>query len=233
MASVADLYALQELDLALAANRTELADIESRLGETEELREARRLVDERKQELRQAEKRAKEAEFEADEQRRKIEPVEQKLYRGTITNPKELEDLQHDLESLQRRRSELDERALQTLDEVEGAQRALAEAEQTQRDVAGEFDAEQEALAARRSELERQNEELESRRAEQFVRVDGELLSLYEKIGPRRGGRAVAKVEGGACGGCRISLPVNVLQRARSGAGIVQCSSCERILYVT
>lgn len=233
MTSVSDLFALQELDLVLASDRAELGDIESRLGETDELREARRLVDERKQELRAAEKRAKEAEFEADEQRRRIEPVEHKLYRGGITNPKELEDLQRDLESLQRRRAELDERALQALDELDAAQRALEEAEQARREVAGQFDADQEALAGRRAELDREMADLEARRAEQLQRVDGELLSFYERIGPRRGGRAVAKVEGGACGGCRISLPVNVLQRARSGSGIVQCSSCERILYVT
>jgi predicted nucleic acid-binding Zn-ribbon protein len=49
----------------------------------------------------------------------------------------------------------------------------------------------------------------------------------------RRQGRAVAKVERGMCGGCRISLPMTVLQKARSGLDVVQCVSCERILYVS
>jgi len=44
---------------------------------------------------------------------------------------------------------------------------------------------------------------------------------------------SVAKVEGGACQGCRISLPMNLLQKARSGNSLVQCSSCERVLYLT
>jgi predicted nucleic acid-binding Zn-ribbon protein len=37
---------------------------------------------------------------------------------------------------------------------------------------------------------------------------------------------------GGACSGCRISLPMNLIQRAR-GDELVQCVNCERILYVT
>jgi predicted nucleic acid-binding Zn-ribbon protein len=35
------------------------------------------------------------------------------------------------------------------------------------------------------------------------------------------------------CQGCRISLPMSVLQRARTGVSVVQCVSCERILLLT
>jgi predicted nucleic acid-binding Zn-ribbon protein len=230
---LAALFALQEIDLALSRDRKELEDIESRFGETDELRDARRLVAERKQELRSAESREKDAEYEADEQRRKIEPVEERLYRGGLTNPKELEDLQAELESLQRRRETLDERALAALDEVEVAQRALDEADAILRQIAGDFDTEQEEMHERRSGLEREIAELEARRTQDSGAIDSELLTLYERIAKKRQGRGIAKVEGGACGGCHISLPMNVLQRARGSAAITQCSSCERILYVT
>jgi predicted nucleic acid-binding Zn-ribbon protein len=42
----------------------------------------------------------------------------------------------------------------------------------------------------------------------------------------------VAHVERGMCKGCRITLPMSVLQKARAGVGLVQCVSCERILLV-
>jgi predicted nucleic acid-binding Zn-ribbon protein len=233
MTSIAGLFALQQIDLELRADRAELEEIESRFGETDELRDARRLVDEKKQALRTAEKSEKEAEYEADEQRRKIQPVEEKLYKGRVTNPKELEDLQKDLDSLQRRREVLDERALAALDEVEAAQHVLEQAEDALRALAGEFDAGQEEMQGRRSELERQLRELEERRAAGAQALDADLLALYERIAKKRQGRGVAKVEGGTCGGCRISLPMNVLQRARNSANLIQCSSCERILYVS
>jgi predicted nucleic acid-binding Zn-ribbon protein len=64
--------------------------------------------------------------------------------------------------------------------------------------------------------------------------VDPKTLSFYDALRAKHQGRAVAKVERGTCGGCRISLPMSLLQRARSGSHVmVQCSSCERILYVS
>jgi len=70
-------------------------------------------------------------------------------------------------------------------------------------------------------------------RREQSGVVDAGSARLYEALRSSRQGMAVAKVERGICQGCRITLPVSVLQKARSGAVIVQCSSCERILYVS
>ncbi|MEX0785031.1 MAG: hypothetical protein WD939_00190 [Dehalococcoidia bacterium] len=233
MTSAAELYALQELDLALQANRSELADIEERLGESEEVVAAGRLLEERQQALREAEKQFKEREFEADELREKIDPVEKRLYEGGVQNPKELEGLQQDLEMLRRRRSQLEDLALAAMDAVELAQAAVDEARSAFQAAAGDKASEQEELHAREAVLNNEVAELEVRRAAQAERIDEGAMRLYDQLVSTRQGRAVAKVEGGACGGCRISLPMNLLQRARSGATQVQCSSCERILYVS
>ena len=89
MTSIAELYALQELDLALEADRATLTDVESRLGEQEELVEARRTAAEQEAALRAAEKEFKEREWNTDELQKKIEPLERRLYGGRIANPKE------------------------------------------------------------------------------------------------------------------------------------------------
>ena len=72
MTSIAELYRLQEVDLALQAARDDLTDVQSRLGEPEELIEARRAAEERQEALRVAEKDFKERDWEADEQRRTL-----------------------------------------------------------------------------------------------------------------------------------------------------------------
>jgi predicted nucleic acid-binding Zn-ribbon protein len=233
MTSVAELYALQELDLALVAARAALEDVRARLGEAGEVSEARRLEAERREELRAAEHRFKEREFETDELRRKIEPLETRLYEGSVRNPKELQDLQQDIDSLRRRRGELEDAALEAMEALEAAQAALDQAARDLREREERHRAEQEELTARRSELEREIGALEARRAEGAAAIDSTLIGLYDRLAAGRGGRAVAKVEGGACQGCRISLPMNLIQRARAGGEPVQCSSCERILYVS
>ena len=55
-------------------------------------------------------------------------------------------------------------------------------------------------------------------------------LGVYESLRTLKQGRAVARIEQGACQGCRISLPTHVVQRARGGTVLVHCPSCERIL---
>ena len=231
--SIAELYTLQELDLALDADRASLVDAESRLGESEEVVEARLAMAERQDALRSAEREFKEREWDADEVRRKIEPLERRLYEGSVRNPKELEDLQQDVESLKRRRSELEDRALGAMEALEQAQQAMTEAQRRLEDLTGSYETEQEELRGRLVSLKEEIGVLEGRRIEQAARINGSLLRLYEQLRATRQGRAVAKVEGGSCRGCRISLPVNLIQRARSGNDIVQCSSCERILYVS
>lgn len=233
MTSIAELYALQETDLAIEAARAALADIESHLGEAEELVAARERVGERRDEVRAAEKRFKEQEFQADEVTRKIEPLEKKLYEGSVRNPKELEDLQQDIESLKRRRGQLDDQALGAMEALEEAQQALRGAQLELEELERSLGEEQVQLHDRKQALERELSELEARRLEQAPEVDPSLMPLYGRLAAAKQGRAVAKVVGGACQGCRISLPMNLIQRARAGREVVQCSSCERILYVT
>ncbi|OGO53154.1 MAG: hypothetical protein A2148_11075, partial [Chloroflexi bacterium RBG_16_68_14] len=177
--------------------------------------------------------RFKEREWEADELRRKIEPLEKRLYQGTVQNPKELADLQRDVESLKRRRSELEDRALEAMEALEQAQQAFADAERELQEAEERQRIEQEELRGRRASLDGEITALEAERRQQASGIDERLVHLYDHLSATRQGRAVAKVEGGACSGCRISLPMNLLQRARTGNELVQCSSCERILYVS
>lgn len=232
MTAASELFALQEIDLSIANDRAAIADIESRLDEPEELVAARQLLQQRKEEQRQAEHAFKEHEFEADEQKRKIEPLEKKLYDGVGLTAKELSDLQADVESLKRRRSQLEDQALEAMEALEEAQRALAEADAEVGRLADQYGVEREDLGARRTELEEDVARLEQQRAEEASEIEGGLLALYERLRESKGGRAVAKIVGGACQGCRISLPMNIQQRARAGQTLVQCPSCERILYM-
>jgi hypothetical protein len=233
LTAIADLYALQELDLAIESRRAAIADTQSLLEEPEELAEARAAAEARRAALREAEAVFKDREYEADALRAKIEPLERKLYAGSVLNPKELADLQKDIESLKRHRSELEDRALEAMEALEGAQREAADAEERLREMTKRYQDDKGNALSRAEVLEQELADLEGRRAERAATVEPGLMQLYDRLAAIRQRRAVAKVEGGACQGCRISLPTNLIQRARSGNAVVQCSSCERILYVT
>ncbi len=232
MTTAAELFALQETDLATDSTVTRLADVEAQLGETEELVSARELVDQSRVRAKEIQRRQKEMDLDAAEVREKAARIEGKLYGGTVKSPKELEDFQADLTSLQTQLRKREDSLLEVMLELEEAEVALKEAEEALAQTEGSWKAEQASLSDTQATLKEELTELEAKRSRQLDGMDRAALSLYETLGERRQGTAIAVVERGLCQGCRIALPMSILQKARAGAGLVQCVSCERILLV-
>jgi len=233
MAISAELHALQEIDLAIDAAQTTLAAVEERLGETEELAAARVAVGEHREALRSLRDSQKDIEWQVDDARSHLAAVESKLYGGTVRNPKELAGLNDDANMLKGQFRRREDELLNHMVGVEEQEVALRQAEAALTELEGRWRAEQADLLSQKERLEAELADLEGQRQEQSQRIDGPVLGLYDLLRERRQGRAVAKVERGMCQGCRISLPMSVLQKARSGFDVVQCVSCERILYVS
>ncbi len=124
MTSAGDLLALQEIDLNRDSRRALIADIDYRLVETEELIAARELVQTRESELASLQRRQRELEAGLTDMDAKVQPLETKLYSGSVRNPKELSALQHEVEGLKAKRGELDEEGLLNIDAVEAALKA-------------------------------------------------------------------------------------------------------------
>jgi uncharacterized protein len=233
MAAVADLLSLQDIDLELDKELARLSEIEEALGETEELTQARALVEERSQVVRALRTDQKDLELSVDEVRSKAAEIEKKLYSGAVKNPKELQDLDADLKSLKEETRRRDEKLLAKLVEVDEAEAALGEATESATTLENAWQSGQAELLDEKARIEPEAARLKALRDEEATHFERNLISLYNLLRERRGGRAVAKVERGMCQGCRISLPMSVIQRARSGNGLVQCVSCERILLFT
>ena len=233
MTSAAELYALQETELSLDRATVRLAEIEAELGESEELIEARQRAEEKRQVVVRLRSRQADMETDVDDARAKASGVEKKLYGGGVRNPKELEDLQADVTSLYGQIRKREDTLLAVLVELEEGEKELGEAESTRSAVEARWRAAQQALEVERASTEPEVARLREKRAKQSSGTDRAALNLYQLLRERRGGYAVAKVELGMCQGCRITLPMSILQKARTGLELVQCVSCERILVVS
>jgi predicted nucleic acid-binding Zn-ribbon protein len=232
MTSTADLWRLQETDTALDARRASLADAESRVGESDEVLALRSRADELRQRLRAAQTDQKDIDLEAEGLKARIGPAETKLYSGQIKNPKELADLQADIDQLKRHVRAVEDRDLEAMATVESIDNEA-------RKVAAELAALEAAWMSEQTELKDRIERLtgeiavlDAERGERADIIDTELLKRYEHVRRAHQGRAVAKLDRNLCTGCRISLPTNVVNKARaSGDSLVFCPNCERILY--
>ncbi len=233
MATAAELYALQEIDIALDQGVARLADIEAAMGETDELQEARQVIEERRQETDTLRSSQSELEWAVDEMRTKAADVEKKLYSGTVGSPKELSDLDADVKSLKNQLRTREDALLSLLLEIDESETALQQAQSQFDEIEAVWRREQDAFLREKDSIEPEVNRLNAERETESTGLDRAVLNLYQLLRDRRGGQAVAKLERGMCQGCRITLPSSVLQKARSGMGLVQCVSCERILMVS
>lgn len=162
----------------------------------------------------------------------KTKAEEEKLYSGTVANPKELAGIHREIESLKRRISGMEDTDLEVMEERESAEGDLArlqeEASALRREMA--------AAAARRDsalgETAGQLEEARAERGQWAPRIDPSLLGLYQELRVEKDGVAAAALAGGVCQGCHMRLPAQELERVRKAEGIVRCEECRRILVV-
>lgn len=231
MTWIHDLRRLQETDAALDIRRGSLADAEARLGESEDVMSVRARVEELDAALRFARGAQKDVEFEADDLKSKIAPAETKLYSGAIKNPKELADLQADIDQLKRHLSAVEDRDLEALTRLETAENEHRAANAELALMESAWAAEQADLAERTKRLAAEIAEYDAERLEQAAEVSPEHQRTYDHIRFARQGRALAKLDRNLCTGCRISLPTNIVNKARAGNVLIQCPNCERILH--
>jgi predicted nucleic acid-binding Zn-ribbon protein len=234
MTLIADLYALQEIDSQIDQRETALESLRSRPTDNEEIAEARAELAEHEAGLPDLESRHRDLELQAATQRGKCDAVETKLYSGSVTSPKELQDLQQDLDQLTRQRQAIEDELLTVLEQLEAKRAGAHAAREHLHRLEAEWAAQQTEAGAEEERLEAELSALGERRGAHVARIPAPPVTAYDRLRRRRKGVAVVKVERGACLGCRLTVPTVVLQRARSGMSPnpVQCPSCERMLYV-
>lgn len=154
---------------------------------------------------------------------------------GLITSPKDLERMQGELESLQRRITTLEDEELEVMARLEDAQQDL---DGFTAQVAA-ADERLTALAAARDEkLEALDAELASVDAERRPAADGlpaDLLALYDRLRESKGGVGAALLRARQCGGCRLTLDAHEIGEIRTKPEdeVVRCEECQRILVRT
>jgi predicted nucleic acid-binding Zn-ribbon protein len=119
------------------------------------------------------------------------------------------------------------ERMLDADDLTAALKRGEAELAKEQKDV----EAERRAMAAELSDLRAARERLGAERATIVAAMDKRTLAIFEQVASRRHGVAVAEARDGVCTICHVRLRPQVFNNIRRNAEIIQCDSCQRILY--
>jgi predicted nucleic acid-binding Zn-ribbon protein len=179
------------------------------------------------------EQRKVDADVEQVKARRKRD--QDRMDQGLISNPKDLERMQGELESLQRRITSLEDDELEVMARLEDAQQ---EVDSLTAQVA-EADERLAALTAARdektAELDRDLDQVAADRGPAVELIPADLLALYDKLRASKNGVAVGALRARECSGCRLSLDPTELAAIRAAAPdeVIRHDECQRILVRT
>lgn len=158
-----------------------------------------------------------------------------RLDAGTGMTSRDLSALQHELESLARRQSDLEEVEIEAMERQEAAEARLTELTAEQTRMQGEVDRVRAERDAALAELESERTSVAAPREELVGGIDDALIALYDRIRESSGGLAAAELKHGRCGGCRLELnPVDLGEIEKAPVDeVVRCEECRRILVRT
>ncbi len=137
----------------------------------------------------------------------------------------------HEIEAAQNDIKIREDRILEIMMESDelGAELKKSEAglKLSEKEIAGERAAMETEMATLRSALD----EASAARQKLAAEIDRRALAVFEQLAKGRKGLALAEARNGLCTICHVRLRPQVFNEIRRNAGIIQCDSCQRILY--
>jgi predicted nucleic acid-binding Zn-ribbon protein len=216
--------AIEEARRRIAAHPQRVADADARLAEAKEHVEAG------KQRLKASQEARREAEKEAATYQGRLSKFKDQL--SAVKTNREYQAMQHEIEAAGKELGVVEERVLERMMEADAVAAEIKKAEQALAAEQKAVDAEKKALAEELATVEAALEEATGKRSARVASLPPQLVALFEQVSRARKGIAITTAtRDGLCSACHVRLRPQVFQEIRRNDRIIQCASCNRILY--
>jgi predicted nucleic acid-binding Zn-ribbon protein len=167
--------------------------------------------------------------------RSRMERDQKRLDAGQVGSPKELENLQHEIESLHRRQGELEDVELEVMEKREAVQSRVDEIRREREQATATLSETEQRRDTTWAEIDAEAEKTTTQRKELAAALPSELVDLYEKVRGSSSGVGAAALRRGQCEGCHLQLNTTDLNRIREADAdeVLRCEECRRILVRT
>ena len=224
------LITLQRIQNAARAARaridelpSHIARLDARLGETsEEVVRARQRFNDLK-----ADRQARERELALVQTR--LSRFKQQLME--VKTNREYQAMQVEIAGGEAEVGRLEDVILERMLEGDELAAEVARAEQQLAEQRAAIEAERAELEREQVELAQRVEQLEAERQRQVGVLAPRLLALFETLASHRNGMAVVEARDGRCSSCQVRLRPQLFNNIRLNDSLIQCESCQRILY--
>lgn len=162
---------------------------------------------------------------------RKREDRDRSMLTSGATDAKQLSDLQHELDTLMRRQTSLEDSLLEVMERREELQAQLATEQRAAEALKSELDGARQALDAAQAEIDDARRSHSTRRDTLSAALDPAVSALYERQ-RAGGGPGAGPLLGHRCGACRIEIGRGDLSRISAAPEdeLVRCPECGAIL---
>jgi len=226
------LLVLQDRDRRILRMKDELTHLEpERQQWRTRIAQAQAALDDAKQRIKHIESERKRLELEADAKRELIQRYS--LQQFQTRKNEEYRALTHEIDLCKEVITKLEDQQLELMEQAELAQKQVAAATQSGKEIKQLADGQSVNLDAREQNLRKELAELEANRGELAEAVEEGARYRYERLSKQKGHNVVVGIQGGVCGGCHMRLSPQTVVSCRSEQDLVACPNCGRILYYT
>lgn len=223
---------LQKLDIEIDKFSERLANLpeQSQFEKLkDDLKNSEKLLKEKQNSLALEQSKQKKVEGELELLDLKIKHEDNKLYSGTVTNPKELKSIQEEVNLLKTQKDEMETELLELLDKVDSMSSEVNELSSKVKDLTKEAEQAEKAYQKAAEEVEKRLQNIKTEREKIKLKISPSLISLYEEIRKQKKEAAV-EINDGICQGCFVELPAQEVDKMLQSDKLWRCPQCRRIL---
>lgn len=228
---LARLIKLQDFDATILDARQKIAAHPQRLAAADaQLAEAQHLLDAARQRLKDNQDAKRDAEKNVAVYQGRLTKFRDQ--QSSVKNNKEYQALGHEIETAQKDLANVEEAVIEQMVAADGITADVKQAEAAFAARKKEIDAARQAIAAELAELEAAAARAVEARSALIGEVDARVMATYDQVARVRKGIALSSAtRDGLCSACHVRMRPTVFQQVRANNAIVQCESCQRILY--
>ncbi|MER5864316.1 C4-type zinc ribbon domain-containing protein [Kitasatospora sp. NPDC002040] len=175
------------------------------------------------------------AEGDVEQVRARTARNQQRLDSGAVGSPRDLENLQHENDSLAKRQSDLEDVVLEVMERLESAQTRVVELTARLDHSTVVLKEAEERRDAAFADIDADAEKVKRDREAVAVVLPADLIKLYTRLREQQGGVGAARLFQRRCEGCRVEFAnadLNAI-KAEPKDAVVRCDNCGRILVRT
>jgi predicted nucleic acid-binding Zn-ribbon protein len=225
------LIKLQHLDTAIAAARLKIASHPERIAEADaRLNDAKQALETTRKRLGDNQQARRDLEKEVAMYQGRLSKFRDQ--QASVKTNREYQALGHEIETAQQELGAVEEKVIERMVDADAISADVKKAEAALAADQKQIEIEKKTLAGELAEAEEALARALAEREALVKQIDPRLIDLFEHIARARKGQATcAATRDGLCSMCHVRLRPHVFQQVRANDQIIQCDSCQRILY--